>query len=242
LDRRLAALAAGLTDLEDPPGLYDSDVLTGSREGADLILFERCIGTARRIERMKQPEEFLMAFPEVARVLRYLDLPACQSAEQVFQLYRRHACQVTQALATAVQRESLGLVRGTLPSNCLLRLACGSTSQPVQRATNSPVESGSAGNSSLILDDNTLEARYGSKACFLGNGKEYQLLHRLLRRPGHFVTIDVLREDVWEGERVEKNTVQRTVSNLRRRLQDSGITEVVIDGSQANRYCVRPNN
>ena len=61
---------------------------------------------------------------------------------------------------------------------------------------------------------------------------EFALLDRLNRRPSLFVSYDQLREDVWEDIETEKNTIQRTVSNLRRKLKGAGLTSVVIDGEQ----------
>jgi DNA-binding response OmpR family regulator len=95
-------------------------------------------------------------------------------------------------------------------------------------------DSGSRG---LTVDAETFEARFGDiPPCFLGNTIEFHLLARLNHRPGRYVSINTLRDDVWHEDDTAKNTIQRTISNLRRKLGDAGISEVVIDGSQKDHY------
>jgi 7-cyano-7-deazaguanine synthase in queuosine biosynthesis len=56
VDRRLSALAAGLSDTEDPPTRYASDPLTGEREGPELTLAERYVGSRGRSPRSRRRE------------------------------------------------------------------------------------------------------------------------------------------------------------------------------------------
>jgi DNA-binding winged helix-turn-helix (wHTH) protein len=48
------------------------------------------------------------------------------------------------------------------------------------------------------------------------------------------VNYDRLRDDVWGDIETEKNTIQRTVSNLRRKLRDAGLAAVIIEGQKDN--------
>jgi hypothetical protein len=245
VDRRLTALAAGLDDREDPPGLYRSDVLMAPREGAELTLIERYVGTARRVEGITDPLAFARSYGEVARALRYAGLPPAAAAERVCGLYRHHAGQVLRALERVVGRAAPDLVRMRCPPNCLASIALGRAAQgplpgPGARAVpggpagrNGAAAAGGAG---VEFDDDLFEARVNGKACPLGNTREYALLKRLARRPGTFVSVNDLRRDVWGDEETEKNTVQRTVSNLRRKLRDAGITGAEIDGKQPGSY------
>ena len=68
VDRRLAALAAGLSDAEDPPEGYAHDVFTDPVEGADLILAERFVGGLLRAGRVAEHRPG--AFLELARAMR----------------------------------------------------------------------------------------------------------------------------------------------------------------------------
>jgi hypothetical protein len=237
LDRRLTALAARLGPEEDPPQGYASDVLLAPREGADLTLIERYAGTARRVHRLQNATQLLALFPEVARALGHVGQPAAQAAEAIFQLYQRHARQVCQALAEAVTQHAGSLVLHEYPPNCLVAIACGSRARPAP----GPLPALGAGAAArpappqLALDADHFEARWGDKRCFLGNTYEFKLLARLSNRPGAYVAVNALRDDVWRNEDTEKNTIQRTVSNLRR-LRDARIDEVQIDGKQKDSY------
>jgi len=68
---------------------------------------------------------------------------------------------------------------------------------------------------------------------------EWRLLQRLNLRPGLFVSVQALREQVWQDEHTEKYTIQRTVSNLRRKLRDAGMEGVEIDGKEKDHYRLR---
>jgi DNA-binding response OmpR family regulator len=238
VDRRLNALAAELSDEEDPPWIYETDVLTGPREGAELTLLERYVGTALSIDQMQNPTEFVTAFPEVARVVRHLSAPADRAAELVFDLYRRHARRTCHVLSGVVRDASEAIVRRDYPSNSLLGIVCGRTSASslVPDDAQEASKQSRRANRRLVLNDEQFEARYAGKTCILGYNYEYLLLAWLNRRPDTYVSVNALREDVWRCAMTEKNTIQRTVSNLRRRLREAGLAGVIIDGTQPGHY------
>jgi DNA-binding response OmpR family regulator len=239
VDRRLTALAAGLDDREDPPGGYRDDVLLGAREGADLTLVERYIGTARRVELITDPLAFVRSYAEVARALRHVGLAPAVAAERICGLYRRHGEQVLRALSRAVGQRTEDLVRLNCPPNCLVRIALGGAApRPASlvRADGSAPLSTKANPPGLVFDDERFEVLLAGKPCPLGNSYEYAVLKRLSRRPGAFVSVDSLRTDVWRDDDTEKNTIQRTICNLRRKLRDAGLSGVTIDGRQRGHY------
>ncbi|HEV3003725.1 MAG TPA: winged helix-turn-helix domain-containing protein, partial [Pirellulales bacterium] len=92
-----------------------------------------------------------------------------------------------------------------------------------------------------FIDLETFTVRCGKKECRLPNGREYAVLRRLCRRPGAYVNVDSLIEEVWRdyGE-VEKNTVQKTIGTLRTKLRNCGIVEIRIDGGKTDHYAVLP--
>jgi 7-cyano-7-deazaguanine synthase in queuosine biosynthesis len=237
VDRRLCALAAGLNDAEDPPGGYASDVLTGSRNGADLALVERYYGTALLIDGMTDPAAFVTEYPAVNDAIRHLGLPSSEAARKVYDLARRHASDVCGVLSRTVSKRADEVVRLAFPANSLLGIASGRSPRR-ERESRSTFPANGSGEAAhrLVLDSERFEARMGSCACFLGKTMEFALLDRLNRRPSLFVSYDQLREDVWEDIETEKNTIQRTVSNLRRKLKGAGLTSVVIDGEQEGHY------
>lgn len=82
-----------------------------------------------------------------------------------------------------------------------------------------------------VVDGDTFSVSYRGKSCQLRNTKEFALFERLNRRPGQYFSNDTLIQDVWGDALVERNTVQRTVSNLRQKLSEAGFEGIEIDGT-----------
>lgn len=127
-----------------------------------------------------------------------------------------------------------------VPVNSLLGIAFGHPNHQdaagVASRSDQATPSSAASCRRLVLDTETFEACWGEKCCFLGNTIEFRLLQRLNHRPSLFVSINALRASVWNDDDTEKNTIQRTASNLRRRLREAGLENVQIDGSQKDHY------
>jgi 7-cyano-7-deazaguanine synthase in queuosine biosynthesis len=240
VDRRLTALAAGLNAQEDRPDRYRSDVLTGAREGEELTLVEEYHRAALRLRALANPTAFLDAYPELVRALGHVGLPSHEAAERAWNLHRSHGEEVSQALSEEVRRAADPIVLHTHPPNSLLGVACGNTRLGRGEAAEAPSEAAlSPPPSRLALDEERFEARLaGGAPVFLGNTKEFWLLVLLNRRPGVYVPLSTLREQVWRGSNPATYTIQRTVSNLRRRLESAGLSTnlIRIDGSQRERY------
>lgn len=88
----------------------------------------------------------------------------------------------------------------------------------------------------FVIDRETFSVRCGDKSCSLGNTKEFQLLERLHRARKTFLPIGVLMNDVWPDSEPEKNTVQKTVGNLRKRLGAAGLGEYFTIKSERDHY------
>jgi hypothetical protein len=130
IDRRLAGLAAGLTDAEDPEEMYKANVLKEGRDEPQYqTMIERMVGTANEIEKMHDPTQFAIRFGEISRVLRYIDGSADNVAQQVFDLHQRHAKQVCKAIDDAGTALIPEMRRKTLPANCLISIALGRTAK-----------------------------------------------------------------------------------------------------------------
>lgn len=126
IDRRLAALSAGLTDAEDPPEMYKMDVLKEGRDEPEYqTMIERMVGTANEVEAMHDATQFGIRFGELSRVLRYIDGSSDSVAQKIFELHQRHAKQVCRAIDGAGTALVSELRRKTLPGNCLLSIALG---------------------------------------------------------------------------------------------------------------------
>jgi hypothetical protein len=240
LDRRLAALSAGLSDDEDPPQRYRSDVVLAPIAGADLILAERYVGHLLQAENIADAMSFLTHYPEVARVLRHVDESPAQAAALALDLYRRHAQAVRGGLAVVAGKIADPLAWRGVPVNSLFGIAFGRPNQTGTRSGKASScrepRSAPASAQTLVVDRESFTARLGEHSCFLGNTVEFRLLERLNRRPGLFLSIETLRASVWNDKHLAKNTIQRTVCNLRRKLRDAGLTGVSIDGMQKGHY------
>jgi hypothetical protein len=126
VDRRLAALAARLTEIEDPPHRYKVQLLTGHLEGVlEQTMVERIVGTARELERVGGPVEFLQKYGESSRLLKQLPGTAEQVAVRLFDLHRRHASQINGVLDHELaERHAKGRWHD-LPPTCILRVLAG---------------------------------------------------------------------------------------------------------------------
>lgn len=77
--------------------------------------------------------------------------------------------------------------------------------------------------STFLIDFTTFSVRWRALECPLGNTKPFHLLVRLAKRPGRFVTVNSLADDVWGESATDKNTIQKTIGTLRRKLDAAGM-------------------
>lgn len=232
VDRRLSALAAELSDAEDPPSRYASDPLTGERDGPDLTLAERYVGVAREVARLTGPRPFAVRFPEVNAALGYAGCAPEEAARRCHDLYRRHAEGVERGISAAFKQVGV-FDWQTLSPRSLLGIVQGRAAAPTEvPPPNAPVERG------LVVDRTRFEVRLDGKPCRLGNHKEFAMIELLARRMGQFVTVQDLVDEVWDGAKRTGNAVHQVASNLRRMLRSDGLTRVVIDGSSPGHYCL----
>ncbi|OWK39417.1 hypothetical protein FRUB_05980 [Fimbriiglobus ruber] len=233
VDRRLSVLAAGLGPAHDPPAGYREDVLVGARDGADLLLVERFVGAALDVRRIASPVAFAAHNPEVNRALRYYGLPPAVAAERVFDLCRRHSDGMSRAVARALGEQVNAIVGQTVPPASLLGLILGRMPTPIGLP---PAVGPDTDPERLIVDPARFTVRTRGRECFFGNTNEFHLVARMARSVGDYVPYDALREAVWPGIDAESFTIQKTMSNARRKLVAAGLTELVFDGRQKQHY------
>lgn len=103
-----------------------------------------------------------------------------------------------------------------------------------------PVSDAEAGTAELAgkleINRGTFTVTYRSRPCELGNTKAFSLLERLNKSAGRFVSVDNLIQDVWQGEAVSDEAVQKQASILRSKLNAAGLAGVVIDGNERGHY------
>ena len=124
IDRRLVALAAGYGDEEDPEEMYKTDVLIGERDDpAEVNLVESYIRTMMEVDRMNDAIKFHAKFGEASRVIREMPGKSDEVAQQIYDLYKRHARQVCKVIEDSVGAYLSQLLHGELPRTSLLSIA-----------------------------------------------------------------------------------------------------------------------
>jgi hypothetical protein len=220
VDRRVSALAAGLPDAADPPAGYELDVLTGERDGAALTFVERYVGSALDLEGVASAVRFAARYGEVNQAIPYVGLPAGAAAAALFDLHQRHAEGVRRVVARALADRTGDLIRQAFPARSLLGVVIGRAARrPAEAEAPVAVAAGRPAGGRFCLDETRFEARCGGKACGFGNSNEYWVVKELAKDPGACVSVEALRTVVWRDAVVEKNTIQKTVGNARRKLR-----------------------
>ena len=191
IDRRFAALAVGMGE-DDPAEAYKVDLLLGEpKEGHQSSMLVAFTETANEIDQM-QPKEFFARYGEVSRVLRHLDGSPDATALKVFELYKRHAKQITGVLKNAIARHSSDILRRVLPPRCLLRLAVDSSGQQAVPTTNADAIQDLIAEPTTGMPDNVFRRDGRAWRVRFAGGRSFTLLpskgaaylHLLLSRPG----------------------------------------------------------
>ncbi|MDF1483269.1 7-cyano-7-deazaguanine synthase [Extensimonas sp. H3M7-6] len=121
IDRRFAVLAAK-ADQHDPVEHYKVDVFTQSRKrDEDKIMAAAYLERANQVKNLTGVADFISSYPDACRVFQYLNTSAGQAAQRVFDLYKRHAEEVTGAVDELGRRYFTQIRERSLPGDCLLR-------------------------------------------------------------------------------------------------------------------------
>lgn len=78
------------------------------------------------------------------------------------------------------------------------------------------------------------------RTCHLGNTLPFRFIERIARRPGHYVRVSQLVDELWGGSR-SPSSVRSVVSELRFKLRAAGMGDLaeLIDGSNPGHYGLR---
>jgi len=126
IDRRFAVLAAG-QEQHDPADAYKVDLLVDGRDaGEPRTMLASYVETASQIAKMSALD-FYGHYGEVGRVVTQIPGPnKDRVALDIFDLYQRHARQVSKVVDDAIAKHSTAIRDRLLPATCLLRLVCDS--------------------------------------------------------------------------------------------------------------------
>lgn len=121
IDRRFAMIAANV-DQHDPVAFYKADIFTQSRsKDEDKILVASFLERANQVHEQDDISQFIARYGEVSRAFRHMDGNPANVAQKTFDLYKRHAKEVCDAMDTLVARNTAAIRQRTLPGDCLLR-------------------------------------------------------------------------------------------------------------------------
>lgn len=105
VERRLATLYNGLTD-DDPEEMYKIRLFVDELEkGDDRVMVGSLMEHFLGFHNM-EPPEFFSRFGEVNRLLNYLDLPASEAAERIYELHRRQGEQTYEVVKSQIEDHS----------------------------------------------------------------------------------------------------------------------------------------
>jgi hypothetical protein len=90
------------------------------------------------------------------------------------------------------------------------------------------------GSGGLVVDRGTFSVRWHGKTCSLGHTKEFLFIEYLSRKTGRFFSVADLVDAVWEGDDTEPNTIQKTVSNLRKKLRQAEMGDLTIQAERGH--------
>ncbi len=125
VDRRIAMYASG-NEAHDPPDLYQVqfplDPIIGTEDRTMVLSY---LDTARKIESMPI-EEFYWHFGEASRIVDKLGMRVSEAGPKLFELHKRHAVQVCEALTKLVHLHADLISRGSMNADSLLAMIAGS--------------------------------------------------------------------------------------------------------------------
>jgi DNA-binding winged helix-turn-helix (wHTH) protein len=230
-------LAAGLTNDEDPKEMYASDVVIGAREGVELTMIESYVRTGKRLSEFTDATELFTAYPELGRALSFIDGNNDEVAARILDLHRRHGVGIMGALQELVRANAALVVGKDYPPNSLLGVVVGRSPDSVGARQSPTIPASENGakhprpKTELVIDEGEFKIEYGEATCVLGNTREFRFIKALNEERSKYKSHDWLARKVWDEDFVEKNTIQRVASNLRRRLREDGIVGVEVDGT-----------
>lgn len=110
----------------------------------------------------------------------------------------------------------------------------GTDDQPTNGGQSQPAHA-----SQLVVDRATFTVLWRGRTCrFAGPTKESLLTECLSRRVEGFVTVTDLRDEVWDGDDPEPNTIHQLATSLRKKLGEAGMGDLTIKGVRGH-YSLR---
>lgn len=242
IDRRLAAIAAGYTEEEDPPESYAVKFDSRLVDNRDVTQFERYVGTALRFARLPTDPALLQGHGEIARVLRYAAESPEKSMKEAVKLHKRHGEQVVAAVMSMIGAHTSELIAETVDGESQLAIALGllHPKRPAVTHTNSdeaPNASTFAEGVTMQVERDRFRISQSGVSVQLGNTNVFRLAECLAEKQNTFVSYATIRSRVWSEQKVTDGAIHRVASQLRGKLKQ--LPGVSLDGSQEGHYCLQ---
>jgi hypothetical protein len=121
VERRLATLHNGLVD-DDPEEMYKIRLfLDPLNRHDDQVMVASLLEHFLRLRTMEAPE-FFSRFGEISRLLGYLDLPAPEAAERIYNLHKRQGEQTYEAVEKQIHDNAGMIADKRVPAKSLLAM------------------------------------------------------------------------------------------------------------------------
>jgi 7-cyano-7-deazaguanine synthase in queuosine biosynthesis len=142
VDRRFGVLGAGLEE-HDPEAKYRHRLLLDEwNPGEPRTLAESYIRSAIDTRNASTETLYARFAGELSRAVQFMPGDRDSSARQLIAMQQRHATSVFSILEQEVRRHASGLLDGSLPAHCLLRMAVSSHSELRHAADRDPSPTG----------------------------------------------------------------------------------------------------
>lgn len=224
VERRLVALAAGLGAEDDPPEMYAHQVLTDPVEGVDRALVESYLETISRLQKIDTAEKFCFEYPEITRALNHIDGSADDITRAIWDLYRRHAKQVGDAIDAEGSRLFSDIRLDRIDVNSLIRIAVSGRTDLAAEQPPAPADGEITVAAGLQVDPDRFTVRWkGKNPVEIGNRKEFRLLQALHRSEGKYIGFADLAEQLG-GDSLDD--VKPVMSRLRKILKEAGYEDL----------------
>jgi 7-cyano-7-deazaguanine synthase in queuosine biosynthesis len=121
VNRRFSVIASGLEEY-DRNDYYGKDLFIDSlSEGRDRAIPVSYVRSAMEIEKMNDVQ-FFARYPELDEVVGDLDMSADKAAQEIYDLYQRHAHDVMNVVSSKYYQYLKEHLEGKLPNNCLISM------------------------------------------------------------------------------------------------------------------------
>jgi 7-cyano-7-deazaguanine synthase in queuosine biosynthesis len=122
IDRRIGMFAVG-ADKYDPESIYRTNVFLDAADKAeDQLLNAEFLERANRIGSIKDAMGFFQNYSELGRALQFIEGNSASALSRCYDLYQRHANEVTTALDILLQKHASAIRKRTLAADCMLRM------------------------------------------------------------------------------------------------------------------------